>query len=130
MLWMTDCILNVSPSGREVLNVEDHLLSVSQKLSTVCQSWYYIGLVLGVRADKLDCIKLEHHEPRSCMVAMVTTWLQGVDPRPTWDALIQALHSCTVGEDQLAKRLALELEIQLTSDKPTAALPSGNVMRM
>ena len=113
-----------------MLNAKDHLLAVLQALSTVCQSWYYIGLVLGVRADKLDCIKLEHHEPRSCTVAMVMTWLQGVDPRPTWDALIQALCSCTVGEDQLAERLALELKIQQTSGKLTAALPSGNCCQL
>jgi len=118
-----------SPSspGNKALNAEDHLLVVLQKLDTVCQSWYYVGLMLQLRVDKLDCIKLKHHEPRSCMVAMVTTWLQGVDPQPTWDALIQALHSCVVGEDQVAQKLALELKTQQIGEKLTATLPSGNM---
>jgi len=117
---------SVSISGNRALNVDDHLLVV-QKLSTVCQSWYYVGLMLQICVDKLDCIKLEHHEPQSCMREMINTWLQGVDPQPTWDALIQALHSCVVGENQLAQKLALELKIQQTGEKPTATLPSGNM---
>ena len=117
---------SVPISGTKALNAEDHLLLILQKLSTVCQSWYYIGLMLQLRVDKLDCIKLEHHDPQSCMVAMANTWLQGMDPQPTWDALIQALHSCVVGEDQVAERLALELKTQQTGEKLTATLPSGN----
>ena len=119
---------SVPISGTKALNAEDHLLLILQKLSTVCQSWYYIGLMLQLRVDKLDCIKLEHHDPQSCMVAMANTWLQGMDPQPTWDALIQALHSCVVGEDQLAQKLALELETQQISEKLTATLPSGNIV--
>jgi len=84
--------------------------------------------MLQLPVDKLDCIKLEHHEPRSCMRAMINTWLQGLDPQPTWFALIQVLHSCTVGENQLAQKLALELKTQQTSEKLTAALPSGNML--
>ena len=117
---------SVPISGTKALNAEDHLLLILQKLSTVCQSWYYIGLMLQLRVDKLDCIKLEHHDPQSCMVAMANTWLQGMDQQPTWDALIQALHSCVVGEDQVAERLALELKTQQTGEKLTATLPSGN----
>ena len=56
-------ILHVPISGSKALNAEDHLLVILQKLSTVCQSWYYIGLMLRLHVDKLDCIKLEHHEP-------------------------------------------------------------------
>ena len=119
---------SVPISGTKALNAEDHLLVVLQKLSTVCQSWYYIGLMLRIRIDKLDCIKLEHHEPQSCMVAMVSTWLQGVDPQPTWFALIQALCSCVVGEDQLAQKLALELKTPQIGEKLTATLPSGNML--
>jgi len=84
--------------------------------------------MLRIRIDKLDCIKLEHHEPQSCMVAVVSTWLQGLDPQPTWDALIQALHSCVVGEDQVAERLALELKTQQIGEKLTATLPPGNII--
>jgi len=119
---------SVPISGTKALNAENHLLVVLQKLITVCQSWYYIGLMLRIRIDKLDCIKLEHHEPQSCMVAVVSTWLQGLDPQPTWDALIQALHSCVVGEDQVAERLALELKTQQIGEKLTATLPPGNII--
>ena len=120
---------SVPISGNKALTAEDHLLVVLQKLSTVCQSWYYIGLMLQMRIEKLDCIKLEHHEPQSCMVAMVSTWLQELDPQPTWVALIQALHSCVVGEDQVAQKLALELKTQQIDEKLTATLPpSGNIV--
>ena len=128
----TFCVTSLSDSvpisGNKELNAEDHLLVVLQKLSTVCQSWYYIGLMLRIRIDKLDCIKLEHHETQSCMRAMVSTWLQGLDPQPTWDALTQALHSCVVGEDQVAQKLALELKTQQISKKLTTTLPSGNIL--
>ena len=122
MFCITSLSDSVPISGNKALNAEDHLLVVLQKLNTVYQSWYFIGLMLRLCVDKLDCIKLEHHEPRSCMVAMVSTWLQGLDPQPTWDALIQALHSCVVGEDQLAQKLALELKTQQTGEKLTATL--------
>jgi len=84
--------------------------------------------MLQIRIEKLDCIKLEHQETQSCMVAMVSTWLQELDPQPTWDALIQALHSCVVGEDQVAQKLALELKTQQIGEKLTATLPSGNIV--
>ena len=120
-------ILHVPISGSKALNAEDHLLVILQK-HTVCQSWYYIGLMLRIRVDKLDCIKLEHHEPQSCMRAMVNTWLQGLNPQPTWDALVQALHGCVGGKDQLAQKLALELKTQQIGEKLTTTLASGNIV--
>jgi len=62
------------------------------------------------------------------MVTMVNTWLQGLDPQPTWDALMQALHSCVVGKDQLAQKLALELKNQQIGEKLTTTLASGNIV--
>ena len=36
---------------------------------------------------------------------MLAYWLRRLDPPPTWEALAEALESCTVGEAALAQQL-------------------------
>ena len=64
--------------------------------------WYNIGLELDIDPETLDTIKGNNDNIDDRFRAMLMTWLKMVDPRPTWEALAEALRSPTVGCGHLA----------------------------
>ena len=69
--------------------------------------WYNIGLELDIDPETLDTIKGNNDNIDDRFRAMLTTWLKMVDPRPTWEALTEALRSPTVGYEHLAERCVM-----------------------
>ena len=67
--------------------------------------WYYIGLELEVEASELDAIKANHSDVDDCYLETLKVWLKGVAPKPTWDALAEALASDMVKKSDLAVKL-------------------------
>ena len=65
--------------------------------------WYNIGLELNIDQGTLDVIEGDGKSTDKQFRAMLTTWLKMVDPRPTWEALAEALRSPTVGYEHLAE---------------------------
>ena len=66
--------------------------------------WYDLGLELGVREVTLRIIKKScDGEVGSCFTEMLSTWLKMVDPRPSWEGLIEALEQPAVGYADLAE---------------------------
>ena len=59
--------------------------------------WYNIGLELEIEGNNKDI--------DNCFMAMLTTWLKTVDPKPTLTALAEALRSPMVGHEHLAEQL-------------------------
>ena len=64
--------------------------------------WFYIGIQLDMRTSDLKVIKKDHDEAGLCFTEMLTDWLKRMHPPPTWEALVDALKSQTVGYEQLA----------------------------
>ena len=64
--------------------------------------WYNIGLELDIDPGTLDTIKGNSDNIDDQFRAMLTTWLKMVEPKPTWEALAEALRSPTVGCGHLA----------------------------
>ena len=64
--------------------------------------WFYIGIQLDMKTSDLKVIKKNHDEAGLCFTEMLTDWLKRMNPPPTWEALVDALKSQTVGYEQLA----------------------------
>ena len=78
--------------GQERLAVE----SLNEVLSAVYEKrwkWKNIGLNLGITIDTLNVIEHDHRNCNDCLIAVLEEWLKRSEPRPTWDALQQALNS-------------------------------------
>ena len=96
LLLSGDIELNPGP-----LTVDD-LKKVLNSLWEARAKWIDIGIQLDMKVRSLEAIKRDHNEVGSCLRVMLTDWLNQVHPPPTWEALLDALKSPTVGCAKLA----------------------------
>jgi len=83
----------------------DDLATVRKELHEARTKWYDIGLELKVPVGTLDSIEAQSDDTKKCLLEALKHWLKTVDPKPTWQALVDALRSCVVEENQLANSL-------------------------
>ena len=70
----------------------------------VADKWKMIGILLNIPTEKLVAIaEIQRGDPYMCLVEMLETWLEQVDPPATWTAIIEAVEF--LGEEQLEKEL-------------------------
>ena len=81
----------------------DDLNIVLQALITADTKWHNIGDQLGLSKEVLHRIGANYRLQQECLREILSLWLRGVDPVPTWEGLVDALKNHTVKEDQLAK---------------------------
>ena len=87
----------------------DDLGDVLEETLSSSTKWYKIGLRLKVPVAKLDGIRREFSDQEDCLCEMLKEWLKGTaETRQTWEVLIEALKSQTVGETQLANQLEMK----------------------
>ena len=72
------------------------------ELYDVRKKWKLIGLGLRLPPSDLDAIS---GDPLECLQTSLSKWLKGIDPLPTWDALIAVLRSRVVDEEKKAQEL-------------------------
>ena len=83
------------------------LPNVFEELHDVRAKWYDFGLQIKTRSSDLDAIKQKNREdPQDCFRELLSNWLRQADPKPTWEVVISALRSRTVGFEQLAESMA------------------------
>ena len=101
------------------LSVDD-LADVQRKLFSVKTEWYNLGLELGQRVPTLDGIDAKYSsDPPQCFRQVLKEWLKGVNPRPTWQAMVNALKSHTVAQYHLAE----QIQAEVLSTQPLALQP-------
>ena len=83
----------------------DDLGTVRKELHEARTKWYDIGLELKVPVGTLESIEAQSDDPKKCLLEALKHWLKTVDPKPTWQVLVDALRSCVVEENQLANSL-------------------------
>ena len=89
--------------------VSDNLPKVRALIHNACTKWYDLGLELGVEKVTLDIIRTNYHdETETCFREMLSEWLNMIDPRPSWEALIAALKQPYIGHEELAKKVRKE----------------------
>ena len=93
---------NIIPATEGQLNIKD-LHAVQKAAWDARTKWYNIGLELDIDPETLNTIKENNDNIDDRFRAMFMTWLKMVDPRPTWEALAEALRSPTVGYEHLAE---------------------------
>ena len=70
----------------------------------VADKWKMIGVLLEISKGKLAGISEKcRGDPHKCLVEMLETWLERVDPPATWATIIEAVEF--LGEEQLGKKL-------------------------
>ena len=70
----------------------------------VADKWKIIGLYLEIPKGKLASISKKcRDDPHSCLVEMLQTWLERINPPVTWTAIIEAIEF--LGEEQLGEEL-------------------------
>ena len=79
-----------------------NLWEVLNELYDVRKKWKLIGLGLRLPPSDLDAMS---GDPLECLQNSLSQWLNGIDPSPTWDALIAVLRSRVVGEEKKAQEL-------------------------
>ena len=97
----------LSLTGREVERtpIKPKLKDLMDALyHKVADKWKMIGLYLEIPKGKLAGIAEKNRDnPHSCLVEMLETWLEQVDPPATWAAIVDAVEF--LGEEQLGKEL-------------------------
>ena len=81
--------------------------------------WKVIGLGLRVPPPDLEAMS---GSPLECLQSSLTKWLKGIDPPPTWKALVAVLRSRVVGEEKKAQELE---EKFCVSTSPLSDIPSS-----
>ena len=65
--------------------------------------WNNIGIELRVPLHALKGIAQDNKDVNDRFREMLIAWLNLVNPKPTWEALVDALRQPAVGEEQLAQ---------------------------
>ena len=97
--------------------------SVLEGLVDVSEKWFYIGLCLKLKPGILNGIKANQSNILDRMCEMLQEWLKNSTSPPTWKALVAALRSKKVGENQLAN----ELEQKHCSEVTEAGIVASNI---
>ncbi len=88
------------------LTIQD-LKVVRKALWNVRNKWHDIGIELELSVMELGNVRDQHKDDfKECLGEMVAQWLKRSDPRPTWEALVEALEEPTVGEEATALSLS------------------------
>ena len=89
-------------------------------LVEISHKWYDVGLQLKVKTSALRKIRSQYSDPAECLREMLSDWLIGIAPYPTWEALAQALESRTVKEGRLAKKVRETFVVSGTTTHPAS----------
>ena len=82
-----------------------NLRTVREELYDVRSKWEDIGIEL-LDKNVTDAIKKEKsNDTGDCLTEMLSTYLKGDDPQPSWSSIIAALRARAVGKARLAKDL-------------------------
>ena len=82
----------------------DNINEIFCILLSVLEKWYEIGKELGVQEEILVRIKTQCTDPVDCLHKVLMEWLESASSPPTWNVLADALCSCNVNEEALAKK--------------------------
>ena len=83
----------------------DHLIHVVHAMWEGRTEWRNLGLELGLSPNTLEAIGMDYHQSvKDCFLEMLSEWLRS-GLRPSWDTLMSALKSPSVGLQGLASKL-------------------------
>ena len=79
---------------------QDDLKTIQDLVWPARSKWFQMGIQLGIDVGTLEAIRGNNHDQsEDCFTDILTTWLRGRDPIPTWKSLVNALKSDVLGID-------------------------------
>ena len=116
------CYACVSPNSTASSKVLDDksLWDLLNELYDQRTKWKQIGLGLSVSESDLDAMSGDLFD---CLKSMLSKWLKGINPPPTWERLVAVLRSKVVDEVKKAKEIEekfCNIAILATASSPTA----------
>ncbi len=91
-------------SLENTVSIED-LNNIFDTIFSIANVWYNFGLALGVRVHTLKRIEVDYFgRCVECLRETLSEWLQN-DESTTWQDVIEALCSQTVGQRKIAKKI-------------------------
>ncbi len=87
---------------------------VEAELSEIAEKWHEIGTVLRLSAIYLKKLKDEGKPAQENLHTVITEWLGGNCPCPTWEVIMKMLKDSKVGEEELADKLDNKYKIAET----------------
>lgn len=92
-------------SNSEQLSL-NNLKEVRKVLFPVKAKWYDIGLELDMEPKALDSIKSRVSDPSTCLRETLHEYLERTHPPPpSWEAIVEALRSPVIAEEELAEQI-------------------------
>ncbi len=68
------------------------LRDVYRELLPLASKWNEIGILLNIKPEQLNRIESNHpNDVNRCLSKTIKEWLNGIDPRPTWEELVEAV---------------------------------------
>ena len=84
---------------------EDDLATIYNETQEARDHAYYVGLNLKLPTVILDSIMLQYSDNLDRLLHILKEFLNRVEPRPTWSAVVIALQSPSVGLLELAEKI-------------------------
>ena len=85
-------------------SLKPSLKLLMRNLKNIAAFWEDLGIELDVDDGKLKCIKTDNHgDCTSCLRELLRTWLNRVDPEPTWEAIAEAVENGTQYQEVASK---------------------------
>ena len=87
----------VNPPGNPQVHTQrsyktPKMANLFKEMLPLASEWLSIGTLLGLPDGELDAIRVNHsNEVRVCLREMLKTWLNTVDPPPSWERLAEAV---------------------------------------
>ena len=79
-------------------------LLMEELYNQVASKYRAIGLMLNLSPSTIQGLENRHRgDPNECLLDVLTTWLQQVDPPASWEDIIKAL--CIVQRQDIAEKL-------------------------
>ena len=93
-----------APAGDKTLTPND-AVKVLEELLPAQNQCYVLGLKLGLAVHVVDGVHKNYQTQHDRLLHIIIAFLNGVEPRPTWRVIVDALRSPGVNLPALAKRV-------------------------
>ena len=82
---------------------------IFEELLPACNKSLMLGLALNLSLSEVEAIHMQYQNPRQCLLRVIMSFLEQVEPRPTWGVIVEALRSRAVNLPDLARRVEAAL---------------------
>ena len=83
----------------------DDAVKILEELLPAQNKSHPLGLVLNLPYHEVEAIHMQYQNPQERLLRVIIEFLNQVEPRPTWEVIVEALRSRAVNLPALARRV-------------------------